>query len=88
MRNPDELRALVEDYLADLALTPELHGQADAVRYALVGRRQLLELRASLLQPRKQLLRPRERFFRTHVTRSLTMRPRMPFTRRAASSVA
>src|SRR3954462_9551749 len=37
MRSPDELRALVEDYLADLALTPELHGQADAVRYALVG---------------------------------------------------
>ena len=37
MRSPDELRALVEDYLADLALTPELHGQADSVRYALVG---------------------------------------------------
>src|SRR3954447_22191485 len=37
MQSPDELRALVEDYLADLALTPELHGQADAVRYALVG---------------------------------------------------
>jgi geranylgeranyl diphosphate synthase type II len=37
MRSPDELRSLVEDYLAELALTPELHGQADAVRYALVG---------------------------------------------------
>src|SRR5213082_1035487 len=37
MPSPDELRALVEDYLVDLALTPELHGQADAVRYALVG---------------------------------------------------
>src|SRR5512132_907168 len=37
MRNPDELRALVEDYLAELALTPELHGQAESVRYALVG---------------------------------------------------
>src|SRR5262249_59778428 len=37
MRSPDELRALVEDYVADLALTPELHGQADSVRYALVG---------------------------------------------------
>src|SRR4051812_12235519 len=37
MRSPDELRALVEDYLVDLALTPELHGQAEAVRYALVG---------------------------------------------------
>ena len=37
MRSPDELRALVEDYLAELALTPELHGQAESVRYALVG---------------------------------------------------
>src|SRR3954447_24671780 len=37
MRSPDELRALVDEYLVDLALTPELHGQADAVRYALVG---------------------------------------------------
>jgi geranylgeranyl pyrophosphate synthase len=37
MRAPDELRTLVEEYLAELALTPELHGQADSVRYALVG---------------------------------------------------
>jgi geranylgeranyl diphosphate synthase type II len=37
MRGPDELRALVEEYVADLALTPELHGQAESVRYALVG---------------------------------------------------
>ena len=37
MRNPDELRVLVEGYLGDLALTPELHGQAESVRYALVG---------------------------------------------------
>jgi geranylgeranyl pyrophosphate synthase len=37
MRSPDELRALVEEYLTDLALTPELHGQADSVRYALGG---------------------------------------------------
>jgi geranylgeranyl diphosphate synthase type II len=37
MQSPDSLRALVESYLADLALTPELHGQADSVRYALVG---------------------------------------------------
>lgn len=37
MRSPDELRALVEEYVAELALTPELHGQADSVRYALVG---------------------------------------------------
>jgi geranylgeranyl pyrophosphate synthase len=37
MQSPDSLRGLVESYLADLALTPELHGQADSVRYALVG---------------------------------------------------
>ena len=37
MRTPDELRALVEDYLGDLALTPELHGQSESVRYALAG---------------------------------------------------
>jgi geranylgeranyl pyrophosphate synthase len=37
MRSPDELRSLVEEYVADLALTPELYGQADSVRYALVG---------------------------------------------------
>jgi geranylgeranyl diphosphate synthase type II len=37
MQGPDELRVLVEDYLGDLALTPELHGQAESVRYALVG---------------------------------------------------
>jgi geranylgeranyl pyrophosphate synthase len=37
MRSPEELRVLVEGYLGDLALTPELHGQAESVRYALVG---------------------------------------------------
>jgi len=37
MRSPDELRELVEGYVAELALTPELHGQAESVRYALVG---------------------------------------------------
>src|SRR5438105_6056750 len=37
MRTPDELRPLVEGYLGELALTPELHGQAESVRYALVG---------------------------------------------------
>src|SRR2546423_8086439 len=37
MRSPDELRVLVEDYLGELALTPELHGQTESVRYALVG---------------------------------------------------
>jgi len=35
MRSPDELRELAEPYLADLALTPELHGQVESVRYAL-----------------------------------------------------
>ena len=37
MRTPDELRVIVEAYLDDLALTPELHGQAESVRYALEG---------------------------------------------------
>jgi geranylgeranyl diphosphate synthase, type II len=37
MRSPDDLHQLVEGYLAELALTPELHGQAESVRYALVG---------------------------------------------------
>jgi geranylgeranyl diphosphate synthase type II len=37
MRNPEELRLLVDGYLGELALTPELHGQAGSVRYALVG---------------------------------------------------
>jgi len=37
MQRPDELRELVEGYVGDLALTPELQGQADSVRYALVG---------------------------------------------------
>src|SRR5438477_913179 len=35
MHKPDELRELAESYLGDLALTPELHGQAESVRYAL-----------------------------------------------------
>jgi len=37
MRSTDELRVLAESYLGELALTPELHGQAESVRYALVG---------------------------------------------------
>ena len=37
MRSPEQLRTLVEEYLDDLALTPELHGQVESVRYALVG---------------------------------------------------
>ena len=37
MRTPDELRELAEDYLAGLALTPELGGLEEALRYALDG---------------------------------------------------
>jgi geranylgeranyl pyrophosphate synthase len=37
MKSPDELRTLVESYVGDLALTPELHGQTASVRYALAG---------------------------------------------------
>jgi geranylgeranyl pyrophosphate synthase len=37
MRTPEELRELVEEYLAELALTPELGGLTEAVRYALEG---------------------------------------------------
>ncbi len=35
MQSPEELRALAEAYIGDLALTPDLHGQADSVRYAV-----------------------------------------------------
>ncbi len=34
-RSPEELRGLVEDSLESLELWPELHGQADSVRYSL-----------------------------------------------------
>ena len=37
MRNPEELRELAEAYVSELALTPELHGQVESVRYALEG---------------------------------------------------
>src|SRR2546427_10084842 len=37
MRSPEQLRVLVEEYLGDLALTPELHGQVESLRYALTG---------------------------------------------------
>ena len=37
MRTPDELRDLVERYLEELALTPELGGLEEAVRYGIVG---------------------------------------------------
>jgi len=36
MRDPDELRALAEAYLGDLALNPDLYGQAESVRYAVM----------------------------------------------------
>jgi geranylgeranyl diphosphate synthase type II len=35
MRAPDELRALAETYLRELAVSPDLHGQAESVRYAI-----------------------------------------------------
>jgi geranylgeranyl diphosphate synthase, type II len=35
VRNPEELRDLAEEYLHDLALTPELSALEEAVRYAL-----------------------------------------------------
>jgi geranylgeranyl diphosphate synthase, type II len=34
-RSPEELRALVEERLESLRLWPELHGQAESVRYSL-----------------------------------------------------
>ena len=37
MTPPDELRALVEAYLGELALTPELGGLEESIRYALAG---------------------------------------------------
>src|SRR5947208_3751272 len=37
MRSPDELRQLVEEYLAELALTAELGGLTESMRYALEG---------------------------------------------------
>jgi len=36
VRDPDELKTLVEEYLEELELWPDLHGQAESVRYALV----------------------------------------------------
>jgi geranylgeranyl diphosphate synthase type II len=38
-RRPDELRVLVEDYLDELALTPELGSLAEPMRHALGGKR-------------------------------------------------
>ena len=34
-RSPDELRVLVEDSLEALELWPQLHGQAESVRYSI-----------------------------------------------------
>jgi geranylgeranyl diphosphate synthase type II len=34
-QSPDELRALAEEYLEGLPLWPQLHGQAESVRYSL-----------------------------------------------------
>jgi geranylgeranyl diphosphate synthase, type II len=36
-RSPDELRALVEESLESLELWPELHGQAESVRYSIAA---------------------------------------------------
>ena len=36
MRDPEELKTIVEEYLEELELWPDLHGQAESVRYALV----------------------------------------------------
>jgi geranylgeranyl diphosphate synthase type II len=38
-REPDELRAIVEGYLDELSLTPELGDLAEPVRYAIGGKR-------------------------------------------------
>jgi geranylgeranyl diphosphate synthase type II len=35
LRSPEELRSLVEEFLDGLELWPQLHGQADSVRYSL-----------------------------------------------------
>ena len=37
MRSPEELRALAEAYVAELALTPELGELQQAIRYAAEG---------------------------------------------------
>src|ERR671931_1525112 len=37
VRSPEELRAAAEVYVSELALMPELDGQAESVRYALEG---------------------------------------------------
>src|SRR5436190_863409 len=41
MRNPDELRALADSYVTDLALTPELGGLQESIRYSAAGGRRV-----------------------------------------------
>jgi geranylgeranyl diphosphate synthase type II len=36
VRDPEELKTIVEEYLDELELWPDLHGQAESARYALV----------------------------------------------------
>jgi geranylgeranyl diphosphate synthase type II len=36
VRDPDELKSIVDEYLDEFALWPELHGQTESVRYAFV----------------------------------------------------
>jgi geranylgeranyl diphosphate synthase, type II len=36
VRDPEELKTIVEEHLEELELWPDLHGQAESVRYALV----------------------------------------------------
>ena len=36
MRRPEELKELVEEYLRGFVFWPDLHGQADSMRYSLV----------------------------------------------------
>jgi geranylgeranyl diphosphate synthase type II len=36
VRDPEELKTIVEEYLEELELWPDLHGQAESARYALV----------------------------------------------------
>ena len=43
MRNPEQLRGLAEEYVRDLALTPELGALEDPIRYALEAARRRLE---------------------------------------------
>src|SRR6476469_8629598 len=78
------LLELLFDRLAELG---ELRQNVEGL-VSVVGLGETFELCPSLLEASQQLLGPREGLFGAHDTRSLTIRPRMPFTKRAASSVA